>query len=127
MDATGTADDFKYNQIPGVKFTGVLLPWKKTVGLQLRVRKFSPREGGDKAHSLTLHDSDSGQTQPLPAEFYAIPANTLPTLQELEKWAMDTVTTFHANGFLGGLRASFLSFALLYSECEADIPLVSLN
>jgi hypothetical protein len=125
LDAAGSADDFTYKRNPEEKFTGIPFPWKKTIGLQLLVRKFSPREGSEGLHSLTLHDSDSFQTRSIPGEFYAIPANSLPSLKELEDWATDTVITNHSVGFLGGLRASFLSFARRYSECEADMPLVS--
>lgn len=103
LDTAGFADDFTYKRNPAEKYAGIPLPWKKTVGLQLQVRKFSPRDGAEDIHSLALHDTDSFQTRYIPGEFYAIPAKLLPTLQELEDWAMDTVMTYHAVGFLGGL------------------------
>ena len=125
LDRTGAADDFKNDQSPGLEFIEKLLPWKETVGLQVQVQRFIPREGREGEHSLALHDSDSFQIRTIPAEFHAIPEELLPTVQELEDWAMNTVITYHTEGFLGGLRGSFFSFAHRHSQSTAEIPLVS--
>jgi hypothetical protein len=125
LDAAGLADDFNYKRDPAARCTGIPYPWKKTIGLELKVRRFSPRDGAEELHCLPIHDRDTFRSRLIPGEFYAIPADSLPTLEELEDWALDTVITNHAVGFLGGLRASFLTFARRYIECPSDLPLVS--
>ena len=126
-DAVDFADSFKCNgqDASFAAITGTFFPWKKTIGLELQVQSFSPRDRAGEAHSLTLHDRDNLQTRSVPGEFYAIPNNSLPTFEELENWAFGTMFARHAVGFLGGLRASFLSFSHRYHRCNVDLPLVS--
>ncbi len=63
--------------------------------------------------------------QPTPSEFYAIPEDSLPTLEEIEGWALDTMISYPTHAFLGWLRSTFVHFARSYYESDKDLPLVS--
>ena len=55
-----------------------------------------------------------------------MPRDSLPALQDIEAWALDTMTSYPMHAAFGSLGSSFLEFARVYYESDKNLPLVSL-
>ncbi|KAH8685530.1 hypothetical protein BGZ60DRAFT_395392 [Tricladium varicosporioides] len=97
-------------------------PWRVAAPLELEIQAFQPRSNldndltGSAIPSLTISDDP---------ELYAIPEKSLPSLETLEVWALNT-TRQHRRALVGGFQGAFLSLARRYCECERDLPMKEL-
>lgn len=92
--------------------------------LDLTVQDFVPLQG--KEHEHTLDISRGGATITTSPQFYAIPEDSLPSLETLESWVLDTTRHSRRAFFGSSFHGTFLSLALRYCECERELPLVCL-
>lgn len=99
-------------------------PWKVANPLEIVIQDFTPRPGMEHRHIFNgKSPQDIGERATAP-QFYAIPENSLPTLETLEAWALET-TRNHSRAFIGAFHGSFLSLGRRYCECKKPLPLVS--
>lgn len=90
--------------------------------LEIQVQSFTPLSGRENHHQLHFR----GLRQIIPGdEFYAIPEKSLPSLEDIEEWALETMVSYPRHAFLGWLRSTFVHFARSYYESDKDLPLVS--
>ena len=99
--------------------------WSSAFALDIHVQTFCPKDDTEANHILTVHETWSNKFHRIPGQFYAIPEEKLPKIQNLEDWALDTLLSHHSVAFVGGLRAALLTLARRYHESRKDLPLVS--
>jgi hypothetical protein len=107
------------------KYNYTIPSFKRAVPLEITVRQFTPLQGSEARHIMYVYDSDTPESTPAPMACYAIPPEFLPSLESIETWALDTMTSYPMHASLGWLRSSFFNFAYTYCESPKDIPLVS--
>lgn len=101
-------------------------PWMPIPPLQITVQNFEPETGREIKHNLNVTLTGSKKAVLTAPSYYAIPDDSLPTLQELSKWALDSTRHQRRSIFDEGLQGSFMSLARRYYESKAVLPLVSL-
>jgi hypothetical protein len=99
-------------------------PWIPVTPLQIVVQDFEPRSGREIKHNLNVTLMDSQKTFLTQSSYYAIPADSLPTLDRLSRWALDSTQFQRRSIFDEGLQGSFMSLARRYYECKTALPLV---
>lgn len=99
-------------------------PWIPVTPLQLVVQDFEPRPGRAIKHNLNVTLVDSKKTILTAPSYYAIPADSLPTLERLSQWALESTRLQRRSLFDEGLQGSFMSLARRYYECKNELPLV---
>ena len=72
-------------------------------------------------------DSDYPEPQHVPPQCYASPSNSLPSLPQIEAWALDTMFSYPVHESFGWFQASVLHFAKSYYESQNELPLVSID
>jgi hypothetical protein len=88
------------------------------------IQDFKPKSGAEEEHIFNAYSSKDGVKSTTAPQFYAIPRDSLPSLDILEAWALETVQD-HPLAFIGGIRGSFLALARRYSDCKRPLPEVS--
>ena len=112
------------NRAPWIWDSGYDGPFIDSASLDIEVQEFEPLPGKEHQHVLNIWCAGTANS-PNPG-FYAIPADCLPSLDTLVTWVLDT-TRYDGRACLGsGFHGTFLTLALRYTECERDLPLVSL-
>ncbi len=104
-------------------------PWRGSSELIIKVQDFVPLPSSSAEHEMNvqltgLNCDATVRTQP---QYYAIPTECLPSLNVLEAWVLDTTLHSRRAFFASGFQGTFFSLAVRYSECQKDLPLVSLN
>jgi hypothetical protein len=92
---------------------------------KIEVQDFVPHPGRQNRHNLDVFEDYDNM---VPAEnfYYAIPEKSLPTLEDLETWALE-LTRYKRRAIFGdSLQGAFMSLARRYYECKPALPLVSL-
>jgi len=99
-------------------------PYSLPAVLDIKIKEFVPQPGREHRHNLRV--LVNGTTPELAQNsYYAIPSDSLPTLESLETWALE-LTRFRRRAIFGdNLQGSFMSLARKYAECEKLLPLVS--
>jgi len=98
-------------------------PWPIAKPLEIVVQDFSPRPGREYRHIFERSPyAVSGETTAAP-QCHAIPEESLPNLETLEYWGLETARC-HPRAFIKGLRAPFLMLARKYCEYKKPLPLV---
>ncbi len=91
---------------------------------EIDVKDFEPHPAKRNRHNLCVFE-DYDSTVPAKDLYYAIPEESLPTLEGLEAWVL-SLTRFKRRAIFGdSLQGSFMSLARRYYECERVLPLVS--
>jgi hypothetical protein len=91
---------------------------------EIEVQDFEPDPAKQSRHNLCMFE-DYDSTVPTENFYYAIPEESLPTLESLETWMFE-LTRFKRRAIFGeSLQGSFMSLARRYYECERTLPLVS--
>jgi hypothetical protein len=93
--------------------------------LEIQVKEFEPRTGMELEHSLDVTFSDGNETISTTPQFYEIPADCLPSLDELETWVLNTTRHSRRTVFNSGFHGTCFSLARRYCECGRELPLVS--
>jgi hypothetical protein len=99
--------------------------WKVAAPLELEVQAFMPRPNREFQHI----DEDIGPSEVAVSsaekelQYYAIPEASLPSLELLENWALET-TRYNKRALVGGFKGNFLSLARRYCESSKELPLV---
>lgn len=101
-------------------------PWMPVAPLQITVQDFEPGPGREIKHNLNVTLTDSKKTVLTAPSYYAIPADSIPTLETLSRWALDSTRFQRRSIFDEGLQGSFMSLARKYYECRSVLPLRSL-
>jgi len=101
--------------------------WKVAAPLELEVQAFKPRPNREFQHvDMDVGPSDVAvSTGGMDLQYYAIPEASLPSLELLENWALDT-TRHNKGALVGEFNGNFLSLARRYCECPKVLPLVRL-
>ncbi|KAE9377782.1 hypothetical protein N431DRAFT_478944 [Stipitochalara longipes BDJ] len=100
-------------------------PWSVAKPLEIVVQDFIPTAGKEHRHIFERSPyAGSGGTTTAP-QCYAIPDDSLPNLETLEAWALET-SRHHPRAFVRRFRAPFLSLARRYCECKKPLPLQDL-
>jgi hypothetical protein len=100
-------------------------PYLPTAPLKIEVQEFYPSPGREYLHTLIILE-DSASPVTIENSYYAITPESLPTLDTLETWALDS-TRFRRRVIFGDkLQGSFMSLARRYAECAIELPLVSI-
>ena len=94
--------------------------------LQIVVQDFQPGPGREIKHNLNVTLKDSKETLLTAPSYYAIPTDSLPTLEKLSSWALDSTRLQRRSIFDEGLQGAFMSLACRYYECKTVLPLVRL-
>lgn len=94
--------------------------------LIVEVQDFVPRENHEDKYILAIRYQHTlpRRTRSIKPEFFAIPEESLPSLETIQNWVLDA-TRRYRRAFVGGFYGSFLSLARRYCECERELPLVS--
>lgn len=100
-------------------------PRIKSACLELEVQDFEPLRGKEHEHCLEVNRFGA-RTFSINPRFYGIPTDSLPTLETLENWVLDTTRHSRRSFFGSSFHGTFLSLALRYCECERELPLVSI-
>jgi hypothetical protein len=98
-------------------------PYKKESPLKLQVQSFSPTNGRENSHVMCVGDSELLPDQTFSTS-YAVPPDALPTLENIEAWALDTMISYPRHASFGWLRSAFLQFARAYCITRNNLPLV---
>jgi hypothetical protein len=114
----------KLNGAPWVWDGGYDGPWIDPACLDITVQKFKPLPGEDGKHSLQVALSNGG-IDAISPQYDAIPSDSLPSLETLEAWVIDTNRHSRRAFFNSCFHGTFLSLALRYCGCERELPLVS--
>ena len=107
--------------------------WTDASTLQLEVQSFEPSLkslGFGDMHSPDVHPTPSEDTsicQTGPPHCYAITAESLPSLNKLESWVLETTQHWRRPIFASGVHGTFFALALRYTQCKQELPLVSCN
>jgi hypothetical protein len=101
-------------------------PWMPVPPLQIVVQDFEPGPGREIKHNLNVTLKDSKETVLTAPSYYAIPIDSIPTLEKLSSWALDSTRFQRRSLFDEGLQGSFMSLARRYHECKTVLPLVRL-
>lgn len=99
----------------------------RAVPLELNVQNVTPAQGTEDHHIMYVYDSATGGPKPTPIICCTIPADSLPSLEDIEKWVIENMISYPLHASLGLLRASVFHFAYNYCESGKDLPLVSKN
>jgi hypothetical protein len=99
-------------------------PWTIASPLEIVIQDFEPTAGKEYRHIFDRDPTDHPGEKSTAPQFYAIPADSLPNLETLEAWALETARN-HPRAFFGRIRGPFLSLARRYCECKKPLPLVS--
>jgi hypothetical protein len=99
-------------------------PHIPTEALEIEVQEFYPSPGREKFHDLIIsEDNDSVIT--IEKSYYAITPESLPTLDDLERWSFESAKFQSIVLFINKLQGSFIALARRYFECKTALPLVS--
>ena len=99
-------------------------PWTPVTPLRIVVQDFNPGSGRELKHYLNVALMDGKKTVLTAAPCNAIPADSLPTLEQITQWALDSAWAYRRSIFDEGLQGSFMSLARRYYECKTVLPLV---
>ena len=99
-------------------------PWIPVMPLRLVVQYFEPRLGKEFKHNLNVTSVESKKTVLTAPSYNAIPADSLPTLERLLQWALESTRVQRRSLYDEGLQGSFMSLARRYYECQTVLPLV---
>jgi hypothetical protein len=99
-------------------------PLIEPASLDIQVQEFEPLPGKEHKHILDIWCADESIL--VNPGFYAIPVDSLPSLDTLVDWILGTTRNSRRACFGSGFHGAFLSLALNYYECKRDLPLVSL-
>lgn len=97
-------------------------PWSVASPLEIEVQAFQPKRGRE--HHHVFGDPQDDNEAATSSRLFAIPEESLPSLEKLEGWALESARN-HPRAFIGGIRGSFVSLARRYFECKQMLPLVS--
>jgi hypothetical protein len=101
-------------------------PWMPVAPFQIVVQDFDPEPGREIKHHLNVTFGDSKETVLTAPSYYAIPTDSLPTLEMLSQWGLDSTRFERRCIFDERLQGSFMSLARKYYECKTFLPLVGL-
>jgi hypothetical protein len=99
-------------------------PHIPTVALEIEVQEFYPSPGREKFHDLIISDENASVIT-IEKSYYAITPDSLPTLDDLERWSFESARSRSIVLFVNKLQGSFIALARRYCECKTVLPLVS--
>jgi hypothetical protein len=99
-------------------------PHIPTVPPEIEVQEFYHSPGREKFHDLIISE-DNASVVTIEKSYYAITPESLPTLEDLERWAVESARFRSIALFVNKLQGSFIALARRYSECKTALPLVS--